>query len=76
MFHNTMLQKLKYALWPEDHHFVAQCLDVDVASDGETPDEAISNLEDALRLYFDGTTPFSSTDNPPGLVFGELELNA
>jgi len=32
--------------------FVAQCLDVDVASQGETEDEAMKNLNEALRLHF------------------------
>ena len=32
--------------------YVAQCLDVDVASQGETEEEAIENLNDALMLHF------------------------
>ena len=36
----------------EDDWYVAQCLEVDVASQGETPDEALHNLEEALALHF------------------------
>ncbi len=37
----------------EDDWCVAQCLEVDVASQGETPDEALHNLEEALALHFE-----------------------
>ena len=31
---------------------MAQCLNVDVASFGDTVDEAIANLKEAVELYF------------------------
>ncbi|MCY4456305.1 MAG: type II toxin-antitoxin system HicB family antitoxin [Chloroflexi bacterium] len=33
--------------------FVAQALDVDVASQGETVDQALANLREALMLYLE-----------------------
>ncbi len=33
---------------------VAQCVDVDVASQGATVDEALANVREALELYFEG----------------------
>jgi predicted RNase H-like HicB family nuclease len=33
--------------------YVAQCLEVDVASQGETEDEALTNLKEALELHFE-----------------------
>jgi predicted RNase H-like HicB family nuclease len=33
--------------------FVAQCLDVDVASQGSTEEEALDSLREALELYFE-----------------------
>jgi hypothetical protein len=36
----------------EDRWYVAQCLEVDVASQGETVEEALSNLKEALELHF------------------------
>nr|MBA2334387.1 type II toxin-antitoxin system HicB family antitoxin [Blastocatellia bacterium] len=35
----------------EDKWFVAQCLEVDVASQGLTEEEALENLRDALSLH-------------------------
>lgn len=45
--------RLKSVIWEEGPHFVAQCLDVDVSSFGDTREEAVRNLDEALLLYFD-----------------------
>ena len=42
---------LSYTLTHEDGAYVAQCLEVDVARDGDTEVEAIANLEEALTLH-------------------------
>jgi predicted RNase H-like HicB family nuclease len=41
------------AVWKEGDWFVAQCLEVDVASQGETEAEALENLKEALELHFE-----------------------
>lgn len=46
---------LKNAVWKEDKYYVAQCLNVEVSSFGETRKEALANLEEALELYFEET---------------------
>lgn len=33
--------------------YVAQCLDVDVASRGRTKEEALENLKEAIELHFE-----------------------
>jgi len=40
-------------VWQEGDWFIAQCLEVDVASQGKTEDEALHNLREALELYFE-----------------------
>ncbi len=40
-------------LWKEQDLFVAKAIEVEVASQGHTKEEAISNLEEALELYFE-----------------------
>ena len=47
---------LTYVVWQEGQHHVARCLNVEVSSFGESKTEAISNLEEALSLYFEGDT--------------------
>ena len=46
-------RSLQVVIYREDDAFVAQCLNVDVASDGATAGEARDNLREALELYFD-----------------------
>ena len=41
------------SLWQEDDWIVAQCLEVDVASQGETEEEALANLKEALEFHFE-----------------------
>ena len=48
---------LQASIVPEGSGFVAQCLEIDVASQGETADEALHNLKEALELYFEGEAP-------------------
>jgi predicted RNase H-like HicB family nuclease len=45
------------SVWQEDDLFVAQCLEVDVASQGESEAEALANLREALELYFEPPAP-------------------
>lgn len=39
--------------WREGSWWVSQCLEVDVASQGETEEEALANLKEALELHFE-----------------------
>lgn len=43
-------------VWKEDQWFVAQCREVDVASQGESEEEALTNLCEALELHFEPPT--------------------
>ena len=42
---------------PEDGWFVAQALEVDVASQGESPSVALDNLAEALELHYEPPRP-------------------
>ena len=50
-------QQFTAVVWPEDGWFIAQALEVDVASQGESPDGALDNLADALELHFEPPRP-------------------
>lgn len=45
------------AVWQENEWFVAQCLEIDVASQGRTEQEALENLTEALELYLEPIPP-------------------
>jgi len=59
-------------VWQEGEWFVAQCLEVDVASQGQSEDEALANLSEALRLHF--TPPVATV--VPAVRPVEVELSA
>ena len=42
---------LTAAVHQEEDWYVAQCLEVDVASQGQTVQEALKNLAEAVELY-------------------------
>ena len=56
----------------EEDLFVAQCLEVDVASQGKSEAEALANLREALELYFE---PPLATVIPQVMVI-EVEVGA
>lgn len=52
-----MKRPFSASVWREGEWFVAQCLEVDVASQGATEDEALANLTEALELHFEPPLP-------------------
>lgn len=48
-----MTRKFHATVWHEGKWFVAQCLEVDVASQGKTEQDALDNLREALELHFE-----------------------
>ena len=50
-------QTFTASITQEDKWFIAQCLEVDVSSQGKSEDEAINNLREALELYFEPPCP-------------------
>ena len=42
----------KYVVWKEGDWFVAQCIDIVIASQGHTEEEAVKNLHEAIDFYF------------------------
>jgi predicted RNase H-like HicB family nuclease len=60
------------SVWREGDWYVAQCLELDVASQGETETEALTNLKEALELYFE---PPHAT-RPPQVRLIEVEVGA
>ena len=59
-------RQLKNVVWKEGKYFVAQCLNVEVSSFGESKADALRNLEEAIALYFeDNNEPdFHEVESP------------
>ena len=54
-------QTFSASVWREGKWYVAQCLEVDVASQGTSEAAALRNLGDALSLHF---APPTATEAP------------
>ena len=61
------------AITHEAPWYVARCLEVEVASQGESVDEALVNLREALELYFEDQ-PYPEGVEPP--VIAAIDLPA
>ena len=62
--------KLKCAVEQEDNLYVSYCDDLNIASQGETVDEAMKNLVEAIEMFFEDA---SSTEILSLLVHLEPE---
>ncbi len=71
-----MMKNFKYIVFKEGKYFVSQCLNVDVSSFGETIDEAVQNLKEALELYYEDDQPDKAYINIDQIMIGETVLNA
>ncbi len=40
-------------VWKEGVCYVAQCLNIDISSFGDTREEALKNLDEAINLYLE-----------------------
>ena len=60
---NTTFESI---IWKEGEFYVAQCLNVEVSSFGNTKEEAFINLQEAIELYFEDTpiTEATQVENP------------
>jgi predicted RNase H-like HicB family nuclease len=70
------LKTLKYVIYQEGKYFVSQGLNIDVASCGDTPDEAVSNLKDAVELYLKDDDAVQLYQSIEHAALGETLINA
>jgi predicted RNase H-like HicB family nuclease len=59
-------------VWREGKWYVSQCLELDVASQGGSEDEALANLKEAIELHFE---PPQATRSPQVRMI-EVEVGA
>lgn len=52
-----MLRTLTATTWREDDGYVSLCSELDIASQGDTVEEAKSNLREAVELFFETAHP-------------------
>jgi predicted RNase H-like HicB family nuclease len=65
--------RLTAAITHEDPWYVARCLEVEVASQGDDVEQALANLREALELYFEGD-PMPEVGEP--LIIASVDIAA
>jgi len=70
-----MRRTIKAFISKGESHYVAECLEINVVTQGKTLDETMANLEEAVALYLEGEDPadFDLVPSPALLVTIELE---
>lgn len=66
---------IRASIYRGESHYVAECHDLNVVTQGKTLDEAVSNLQEALRLHLEGEDlrDLGFAPDPTLLVTLELE---
>jgi len=65
--------ELTSAVWREGKYYIAQCLDIDIASFGGTKEIALENLKEAIELYLEDAPASSIAKiHQPGLQIHTL----
>ena len=70
------MKTINYVIWKENKDFVVQCLDVDVASQGRSVEEAIENLKEAVALYFQGEGRERLIPEVENVLLGKATIDA
>ena len=70
-----MRRSIKAYVYPGETHYVAECLEIGVITQGQTLDETIANLKEATALFLEGEDPadFDLAPNPSLLITIEVE---
>jgi len=69
------MRTIKFCTYKKQPYYVAQCLNVDVSSFGETVEEAIGNLKEAVELHFEDE-PADDYRIVEEVIVGESVVNA
>ncbi len=69
-----MTHQFSTIITKENHLYVAHCPELDIASQGETIEDAINNLKEAIELYLeDEDAEIESTDFKPMVTLIEVK---
>ncbi len=70
----TPMKAIKFCVYKEPPYYVAQCLNVEVSSFGDTVEQAIANLKEAVELYFEDS-PAAEYQQIDEVLVGESVVN-
>lgn len=70
------MKRLHAIVWKENKWYVAKTLEVEVVSQGKSEKEALTNLKEALELYFEDQRVELSPVHKPKLQDITVSINA
>jgi predicted RNase H-like HicB family nuclease len=70
------MKSFKYIVYNEGDYYVSQCLNIDISSFGNTVQEAIDNLREAVELYFEDNDEMETMPVINEAMLGETYINA
>ena len=56
--------RMTAAITKDGKFYVARCLEIEIASQGETMEEAIHNLKEAIELYYEDQVDIDAPSSP------------
>jgi predicted RNase H-like HicB family nuclease len=65
------MQSIKYVLYREGRYYVVQCINIELSTFGESIDEALNNLDEALTLYFEDKNDVPEPNLINDIMIGE-----
>jgi predicted RNase H-like HicB family nuclease len=68
----SMKRPFAATVWREGNWYVSQCLEIDIASQGESEEEALVNLAEAIELHYEAP----QATRPPKVRTIEVEVGA
>ncbi|MFC7326517.1 type II toxin-antitoxin system HicB family antitoxin [Marinactinospora rubrisoli] len=60
--------RLTARIWPEEGGFVIQCVENGVTTEGDTYEEALHNIQEAVELYYEDEDADFSLIHPEAAV--------
>ena len=71
----TLQHTVKALVRKGEQYYVAECVEIAVVTQGETLDQTLANLQEAVALHLEGEDPsiFGLVPSPTILVTMELE---
>jgi len=71
---NTL--SLTALIWLEDDIYVSKCPEIEVSSAGESPDEALKNLKEAVELWLENAKKLQILEDYLGTITSKTRFTS
>jgi len=76
IYYRVNEMKLSAIITKENGEYVALCPELDVASQGDSVEEALANLKEAVELYLEDEKEIKVSEMTPFVTTFEVKINA